>query len=237
MFRRILLTAAFAGSIAGLVVSLAQRAEVIPLIQLAETYEEAASQQAAASPHAGAHVPAGVYGANEPAPAEWEPADGLERTLYTVVANMVSGVGFALVLVAGFAFAGGHPDWRRGLVWGLGGFAAFALAPALGLPPAPPGAAEADLVLRQLWWSGTVAGTVLGLSLAVFARRLPHKLAGLLLLALPHLVGAPASEGTSAVPPSLAFDFALASLATALVFWLVLGGLAAHFFGRFAHES
>jgi cobalt transporter subunit CbtA len=232
MFRSIVLTAALAGIIAGAVVSLAQRVEVIPLIQLAETYEDAA---ALAQQHAQMHGPAGTYAADTTMPmAEWEPAPGLERTVYTVIANMVTSVGFALVLVAGFAIAGGRLDWRRGLLWGLGGFTAFALAPSLGLPAAPPGSAEADLVLRQLWWTGTVACTLLGLALIVFAARLPHKLAGLIVIALPHVIGAPVAGGTAAVPPELARDFALASLATALVFWMVLGGLAGHLFRRFA---
>ncbi|MBI1774317.1 MAG: CbtA family protein [Proteobacteria bacterium] len=240
MFRRILLTALIAGTIAGLVVSLAQRARVIPLIQLAETYEEAAGAQAPSGQMIGGHGPAGVIDSHGAAAASegdvWEPADGVERIAYTVLANTISGIGFALLLVAAFALAGRRLDWRRGLLWGLGGFAAFALAPGLGLPPAPPGAAESDLVLRQLWWLGTVAGTVLGLAVAVFAPRWPHKLAGLLLLAVPHVVGAPTAQGTALIPPGLALEFAIASLATALVFWLVLGGLAAHFFVRLAPQ-
>jgi predicted cobalt transporter CbtA len=44
----------------------------------------------------------------------------------------------------------GHDlDARRGLLWGLGGFAALHLAPAVGLPPELPGMASADLAARQ----------------------------------------------------------------------------------------
>jgi cobalt transporter subunit CbtA len=226
VFRRILLTAALAGLIAGLAVSLAQRVQVIPLIQLAETYEDEAQAQS----HAAAHGPAGTYGQAEA--REWEPAPGLERGLYTVMANVVTGVGFALVLVAGFALSGGRLDWRRGLAWGLAGFVSFALAPSLGLPPVPPGAGESDLVLRQLWWTGTVASTAVGLAVVVFAPKLPQRLAGIVFLALPHVVGAPRPTSAPVIPPELAVQFAVASLMTALVFWLVLGGLAAHLFGR-----
>ena len=61
------------------------------------------------------------------------PADGAERTFCTVAANVVTGIGFALLLVAVSEIAGGIGGWREGLLWGFGGFAAFTLAPGLGL--------------------------------------------------------------------------------------------------------
>ena len=76
------------------------------------------------------------------APAEdegWAPADGFERFAFSVLANIVTGIGFALVLVAVSEFAGGIGNWRQGIFWGLAGFAAFTLAPGLGLPPELPG--------------------------------------------------------------------------------------------------
>ena len=230
MIRRILMTAALAGALAGLVASLAERAEVIPLIRLAQPGEEATLVQIRAETPS----PAGTYMATEPqSAADWEPTQGFARIVQSVLANMAAGVGFGLVLVLGFTFAtrAGPPiDWQQGILWGLAGFAVFALAPGLDLSPAPPNIVQDELVLRRLWLIGTVASTALGLGLAVFAPKIAHKLAGLVLIAIPHLIGAPPRVGPSAVPPGLAFDFWLASLAGALVFWMVLGGLAATVF-------
>ena len=54
--------------------------------------------------------------------------------------------------------------------WGLAGFAAFTLAPNLGLPPELPAMPAADLLARQAWWIGTVVATAAGLALIVFGR-------------------------------------------------------------------
>ena len=87
----------------------------------------------------------------------WEPADGIERYAFTLLANIVTGIGFALILVAVSEFAGGIGSWRQGLFWGLAGFAVFTLAPGLGLPPELPAMPAADLLPRQVWWTATVA--------------------------------------------------------------------------------
>ena len=72
--------------------------------------------------------------------------------------NVVSGIGFALLLVAASEFAGGIANWRQGVLWGFAGFAVFTLAPGLGLPPELPAMPAADLFARQTWWVGTVLG-------------------------------------------------------------------------------
>ena len=65
---------------------------------------------------------------------------------FTVAANIVTAVGFALLLVAASEFAGGIAGWRSGLLWGLAGFAVFTLAPGLGLPPELPAMPAAELL-------------------------------------------------------------------------------------------
>src|SRR5882724_7718388 len=115
MFRRIFVTALLAGVAAGLFAAGAQRVKLVPLIQQAEFYE-AAGEASAGHGHTGMAM----------ATAEWEPQDGLERTLYTVLADVLAGIGFALILTAAVACAGlaGHTvDARRGLLWGAAGFA------------------------------------------------------------------------------------------------------------------
>ena len=93
-------------------------------------------------------------GAHEHGDDGWSPADGFERTVFSALANIVTGIGFALLLVAASELFGGIKDWRQGLFWGLAGFAVFTLAPGLGLPPELPAMPAAELGARQLWWIG-----------------------------------------------------------------------------------
>ena len=218
MLRKILTTGVLAGVAAGIFFSIVQIVAVNPLIVKAERLEAAA---AASTPS-----PPGIE--------SWSPADGLERTGYTVLANLLAGVGFGFILAACFALYGGTVDAWRGLLWGLGGYAAFALAPALGLPPEAPGAAAAELIHRQAWWLGTVAATAAGLAVLVFARAWTIRVAGVVVVALPHLIGAPHIAGDSGVPSDLVTAFIVASLATTGLFWLALGGISGAVYRRLA---
>src|SRR5438552_2422253 len=180
MLRRILLTGLIAGTAAGLFAAGLQHLRLIPLIAAAEVYEVA-----------GAHA---EHQHSQPGAAagEWEPAPGLERTGYTVLADVLAGIGFALLLAGGVALAQarGYPiDARRGLIWGAAGFLVFALAPAIGLPPELPGMQAAGLAARQEWWLSTAAATALGLGLLVFAPQAVLRVIGAAILILPHLVG------------------------------------------------
>ncbi len=148
-----------------------------------------------------------------------------------MLANALTGVGFGFVLVAGFALARRPVDWRRGALWGLGGFAVFSLAPALGLPPELPGMAAANLAARQLWWSATVAATGIGLALIVFSPRAALKGLGAVLLVAPHAIGAPHPEHfAGTVPAELAAEFVMASLLASALFWTALGGIAGYLY-------
>jgi cobalt transporter subunit CbtA len=165
---------------------------------------------------------------------EWAPADGVERGAYTLVTNILMAVGIALLLAAGFALTG-QGGWRTGLYWGLAGYAAFILAPALGLPPEVPGAEAAPLADRQLWWLGTVAATAGGLALLFLTRSWQWIVAGAGLIVLPHLIGAPQPEHHGGLAPdSLAREFVVAVLVTGFLFWLALGALSGFFYKRFA---
>ncbi|MDE2228758.1 MAG: CbtA family protein [Alphaproteobacteria bacterium] len=209
MFARIIYATLIAGLSAGLVLTGVQAVRVTPLIHKAELYEHA-SEAATHDSHAAAQA------------KEWQPSEGFERIAYSTLANVLAGIGFALLLTGTYVLCGGV-DWRRGLLWGLGGFVTFVLAPALGLPPALPGGDPAPLVPRQLWWVATAAATAGGLALVVFGPRWWWKFVGILLLPLPHVIGAPQGAGAGTVPPDLETAFITASLVTNLVFWLVLG--------------
>jgi len=238
MIRRIFVTALLAGLVAGLVVAGAQQLRLVPLIAAAEVYESA-DAAAHATPAAATSAEAGAghqhMAAAEP---EWEPEEGLERIAYTVLADVLAGIGFAFILTGAVALAGlagRETDARSGVLWGLAGFAVFTVAPSLGLPPELPGMAAADLAQRQLWWIGTALATAAGLGLIVFRRERALRGAGILLLLLPHLVGAPhPAEHGGSVPPELAAQFAIASIATAALFWVVLGGVGGWMWKRLA---
>jgi cobalt transporter subunit CbtA len=228
--RRIFLAAIAAGMIAGVFVTAIQAVKIAPLIAAAEVYERAAPHQhgSAADEHAG-HQHAPAPSAN-PAPAgEWEPEAGIERLAYTLVANILVGVAYGLFLSAGIALRAAQSGMRvsamTGIAWGIAGFAVFQLAPSFGLPPELPGSAEAALLARQSWWLGTALATAAGLALVVFQRHRAWRALGIVVIALPHLVGAPhAPPGGGTLPAELAAEFVAASLGSAALFWLVLGG-------------
>ena len=226
MLRRILLTALIAGSLAGLFAAALQHVKLIPLIAAAEAYEHAAEHAQTASGD----------GHHDHAAAAWQPTTGFERTAYTIVADLLAGIGFALMLSAGLALAraAGYPiDAGRGLLWGAAGFAVFALAPAAGLPPELPGMEAAALPARQAWWLLTATATAIGLVLMVFTGRPSFRIAGAIVLALPHLIGPPAApHAGGAVPAELAASFVAASLSAAALFWLLLGGLSGWLYRR-----
>ena len=224
MIRRILLSALVAGALASVFVVAAHMVKTTPLILHAEIYENAVSSDV--------HVAAAASG--ETATEEWGPADGLERTFYTLLTDLLTSVGFAFLLVGAIALSGREVDWRRGMIWGLCGFAAFSVSPGLGLAPELPGMQAADLQARQIWWVGTVFLTAGGLALLFFAERRAIKAIGIMLIVIPHLIGAPAHEiQPGGVPAELAADFVVATLVISGLFWLLLGGLSGHFYRRF----
>jgi cobalt transporter subunit CbtA len=246
MFRRIFATALIAGLLGGLGISVVQEYTTTPIIIHAEQFEggKTGDPHKHSLPHRGLKLisPALAH-SDGPKKADsdegaWAPGGGVERTLFTTVANVLTGSGFALIMVACFAIAGQPVNGRTGVLWGLAGFGIISLAPALGLPPEVPGAMEAELSGRQAWWFFCVAATAAGLWCMVFRKGAPWVLAGILLIALPHLIGAPQPERVGGpVPPEIAAHFVAASLFTAAVFWSVTGWLAGTFWMRFAPEK
>ncbi len=231
MLQRLIQTAVFAGLIAGVFAWGAHMVKTTPLILAAEVYENAAP----AAPHAPAGTaPAHAHVAAAPEAPAWEPAEGLERNLLTLLADLVAGVGFAFLLAGAMALSGRGVDAQRGMLWGLAGFASFFAAPALGLAPELPGMQAAGLGVRQGWWLLTAAATAGGLALIALQPRAAMKALGVALVALPHVVGAPQHPVASgALPAELAAQFAAVTLVVTGLFWLVLGGLTGYFYRRF----
>ena len=227
LLHRILAVAVLAGAIAGFAVTGLQFAWTAPLIQAAEVYENAAVQAPAHEHAATAHEHGAGAGHSlvVPAAEAWEPADGIERMVWTLVANVLVGVGGGLILAAVFSLRR-RVDLVTGLAFGAAAFAALGLAPSLGLPPELPGTAAAALGARQAWWAGTAAATIAGLAEVFYGRQPWLKAAGALLLVVPHLIGAPAPEVHEALAPAaLQREFIAASLVNSATFWVLLGGL------------
>ena len=257
MFRRLFIAAASAGLLSGLFVTLIHQVTTVPVILAAEVFEKAADEQApAAAPAADAAAtpaadvassttldaaaPAESHEGHDHGAAEWEPQDGFERTAFTVLADLLTGIGFSLLLIAGFAVSGRTVDWRQGVYWGLAGFAVFILAPSLGLPPEIPGTAAADLTARQIWWVATALLTAGGLGLLFYVKE-PKPLwviVALALIVLPQAIGAPQpDEYSSAAPEALAHRFVVATMIATLLFWAVVGALSGYFYKRFVQPA
>jgi cobalt transporter subunit CbtA len=211
MIRRVVLAAILAGIAAGLVMSAVQHWRVTPLILAAEAYETGHS-----------------HGEEE----VWAPADGWERTGYTVLFNLLTGVAFALIAAAASLITRLPITPGTGLMWGLAGFATFMLAPSAGLPPELPGMAAHELASRQLWWWLAVTTTAGGIAVIALTRHLAWKAAAIALIALPHLIGAPHASVETAVPAGLANAFAANAIAVSAVFWIVLGTALGYLLAR-----
>ncbi|WP_050478207.1 CbtA family protein [Herbaspirillum rhizosphaerae] len=241
VLRRIASTVLLAGACAGVLLTGVQQLQVSKIILQAEVYEEAAAAKAHEQAHEQAHAAATAPGApaqaheHEHEGEEWEPANGFERTAYTVLANISMAIGFGLFLAAAIVISGRQVTWRSGLLWGVAGYLVFFVAPSLGLPPEVPGTMAAPLHARQLWWVMTAGMTAAGLGLGVYARHWALKLLGVVLLIVPHLIGAPhpAVHG-SAAPEELAQAFIHATALANGLFWLTLGGLIGYFYKKFA---
>jgi cobalt transporter subunit CbtA len=223
MFKTITLPAVLSGVMAALLLTLVQQLWVTPLILQAETYETAAE----ALPHQ--HTAEQLHEENA-----WQPENGWQRTLTTASGNTVLAIGFALLLTGFYSF---YPPLtvRYGMAWGLAGYAVFFVAPSLGLPPELPATAAAELLTRQYWWLATVFATAIGLGLLFLQTNKILRVVGLVLLAIPHIIGAPQPEVPSSLSPEeLQNQFRYATAWTNALFWLLLGVLSAVLFKHFS---
>lgn len=226
MYAKLLTSALFAGVAAGLIAALLQFSFVTSSLLEGEMYESGEKVHFAVdgspqSPRGG---------------AEMDFAAEPMRYVMTVAFNIVTYVGFGFLMVAAMAFAEAR-DWtritpRQGLIWGLAGFIAIQLAPAVGQPPVLPGSIGADILPRQMWWLFTLVTAIAAMGLLAFGRGIWPVLAIPLFLA-PHVIGAPVLDTYYGVTPAeLAAQFAAMSLGFAAAGWAALGFFAAFFYSR-----
>lgn len=222
MLTRVILAVLLVGMTAGLAMGVIQQQRLTPLILTAESFEKAtpdAAQGAAANTTVA-----------QPEAMQWMPQDGLERTLYTFAASILTGAGFAGLLAGVALLTGKSITWDNGWLWGIGGFLAVSFAPAAGLVPELPGMPAADLASRQMWWVFTILATATALWLLAFRREPWAVAAALALVLLPHIIGAPQpASHESAVPAGLASQYVGISLGASAIMWLLIGILLGRF--------
>src|SRR3974390_374893 len=102
VFLSVVLSAVGVGIVVGAIITVAHQFGTVPLILKAEVYEHGA--KAATEPSVAAHEDAGHLHDM----AAWEPEDGLPRNLFTGAANILTAIGFSLLL-AGIYGPRGHP--------------------------------------------------------------------------------------------------------------------------------
>ena len=236
---RIIMSALLAGVLAGMLVFVGHSWKVTPLIVNAEVYETVEPESHSHShvtnndmSKAAAHEAETKHSHSDG--SEWTPEDGFERSAFTLLSDVTTAIGFAFLLGGAMVLSGRELGWKRGMVWGLCGYAALYLAPAFGLSPELPGMASADLTGRQGWWLITAMATAGGLGCLFFSSRSTFKVIAVMLLLAPHLIGAPHPViKPSAVPAELAAQFAVATLVITAMFWLFLGAMSGYFLDRF----
>lgn len=226
MLTRFLTSALFAGAVAGLIAGLLQLAFVQPVLLHAELYEGGDL----------VHFAAQAVSAHPELPGFDAMRDGL-----SLIFTMLTYTGYALILVAMMSLAedrGAPINGRTGLIWGIAGFVVFHLAPGFTLAPEVPGVAAADVGARQIWWFATVAAAAVALWLIAFGRGFAMWGLAAVLLALPHLIGAPEPDSfTGPVPPEIAALFAARALGVGMAAWVLLGCCAGYFWQQeAAHE-
>jgi cobalt transporter subunit CbtA len=231
MIQRVLKAGFLAGLVVGLAIAVLQQMTTSQLILQGEVYEKAAhdhhaARNSSALPILLVHDHGTSAAAAEPEEEDegWQPANGWQRVTATSVATIATSIGYALILIAAMLAAGAPIVPRIALLWGIAAFAATSLAPALGLSPELPGSAGAPLLSRQIWWVLTALCTGGGIFLLARIEYMSAKAVGIVLIVLPHLVGAPHTPNfKSTAPAELAAQFAATSLVVSAVLWALLG--------------
>ena len=239
LFRHIIFSSLFTGIIAGLVYGLFQASQISPIIYAAEAFEvsQPATQSADHDAHNHSHDD-----------EDWAPEDGIERKLYTMGSTILASISFAIILIALMCWhnlKSSKPKvtWLSGLGWGLALMLSFFVAPAMfGLHPEVPGTQAAQLEHRQIWWLFCVIATALGL-VALYYLPMKFKPVGVVLIILPHLLGAPhssseltfANQDPAAIEALTALSKQFYSMTSIgmLLFCLCLGALSGFAVNRF----
>ncbi len=243
IFQRLIWASLAVAFAVGLVQTGVQQLQAVPIILAAEVFEDQkieAPAAAEAAPDAAAAAHEGHAMAEED--DEWAPEDGLERTGWTFVANVLHAFSMALLVFAVMGVA----QWRGtalralplALVTAAAGWLVFHFWPSIGLHAEIPGMDAARLGSRQAWWILAALSAAGACAVAAGMRSHLRWLLAAALLALPYVVGAPhitadplggfQGEAQAALR-DLGQQFVWATTWLSLCFWAcmgVAGGLA-----------
>ncbi len=218
MIQRFVISALFAGALAGLIAGILQLIFVQPVLLHAELYEGGDL----------VHFGADPVSAHPDLPGFDPVRDGL-----SLVFTMLTYTGYALMMIAAMSLAedrGAQIDARTGILWGIAGFVAFHFAPGLTLAPEVPGVAAADVAARQVWWFATVAAAAVAMWLIGFGKGWAAWGVAVILLMAPHVIGAPEPDTfTGPVPTEIGALFAARAFGVGMAAWVLLGCFAGYF--------
>ena len=220
-FKNLVLSAFTIALVAGLFLSLYQHFFITPIIVASEVYEV-------------------IEPAVENEVESWAPDDGVERSSFSFGANFLVCFAYALLLLSAMATRSSMKI-TQGLLWGLAAYFSVFVAPSLGLSPEIPGMEAAHLEGRQVWWLLTILITMISLWLIAFNKPL-FKGFGVILLLIPHLIGAPQPEIHGFVNSNpeavqaltlLWHDFILQTHLANGFLWLIIDALSAYLTVKF----
>lgn len=220
-FRNIILCSFVIAILSSFVLSAYQAAFITPIIVGSEVYEVAETGSA--------HHHGTVINAEE----AWAPEDGVERHGWNFASNFLLVFAYTLILMSFMSFRDSVTP-LKGVVWGFAAYLIIFVIPAFGLSPEIPGMEAAQLEGRQAWWFLTVILSAVAFWLIAFENK-QYKLVGILLLILPHLLGAPQPEihGFANTEPKavealtgLWHSFLLQTYLANAILWIIIGALS-----------
>lgn len=225
-FKNIVFSAFVIALVAGLILSTYQATFITPIIIGSEVYEVA--------------EPESVHHHNE---AAWAPKDGLERHSWNFASNFILAFAYALILI-GFMCLKNSVNTIKGVFWGIAAYLIIFVIPSFGLSPEIPGIEAAQLEGRQAWWLLTVILSAIAFWLIAFEDK-QYKLVGILLLTIPHLLGAPQPEihGFANTDPKavealtdLWHSFLFQTYIANALLWIIIGALSGFMTQKFIYS-
>jgi len=241
--RDLILSALMVGIISGLGYGLFQQLQINPIIYAAETFEVAEPATAGNSD--------GHSGHSHDHSEAWAPQDGMPRIISTLIANISIAFALALIMISLMALHNEKSNKPKintftGVIWGGAALYSFFAAPALlGLHPEVPGTNAAALENRQLWWLFCTFASASGIAIVYYAVKF-YKIAGVVLIALPHLIGAPmpSEHGFANTSPEavqtlseLTGQFYLMTSIGMVILFVMMGALSSFSLAKFVQRS
>lgn len=249
IFRRLIWAALAVAMLVGGLQSGLQQWQTMPIILAAEGLESQKVETALAVADTHAHGDGAAHDHGDDAET-WTPADGVERQIWTWVANVLHAFSMALLVLAVMAVC----QWRGSALRALplaawvaaAGWLSFHFWPSLGLHAEIPGMDAARLGSRQGWWVLAAGGAALACAAVALVRSPLRWAVAAGWLALPFVVGAPHimadplagfTREAQVALRQLGSQFIWTTAWLSLSFWLSIGVLAGLAFQRWLRPA